>query len=164
MRNPRRLIVRLLWVASLAGCASSRPVFDMRPVNDGALNAQWPEVLRTRYQCEDAVVGTALQAVRAGHIYPARIPIESDRGHLVCDIVGEMWPVRVRAFQTDSGLVEQWEFQWGSQQGGHPATRTNIYGSNPDPGRPAISRNVYQTGSVSFQGPTPHLLRLVWFR
>jgi hypothetical protein len=164
MRSTRSRILPVLLLASLAGCASWRPVFDIRPVNDGALNAQWPEVLRTRYQCEDAVVGAALEAVRAGHTYPGRIPTDSDQGKLVCDIVGKMWPVRVRAFQTDSGLVEQWEFQWGPQQGGHPATTTNIYGSNPDPGRPAISRNVYQTGSVSFQGPTPHLLRLVYFR
>ena len=164
MRSTRNRILPVLWLTSLAACASARPVFVIRPVNDGALNAQWPEVLRTRYQCEDAVVGAALQAVREGHTYPYRIPIDSDQGKLVCELVGERWPVRVRAFQTDSGIVEQWEFQWGPQQGGHPATRTNIYGSNPDPGRPAISRNAYQTGAVSFQGPTPHLLRLVYFR
>jgi hypothetical protein len=164
MRNTRSGMLPVLWLTSLAACASARPVFVIRPVNDGALNAQWPEVLRTRYECEGAVVGAALQAVRAGHTYPSRMPIASDQGKLVCDVVGEMWPVRVRAFATDSGIVEQWEFQWGPQQGGHPATTTNIYGSNPDPGRPAISRNSYQTGSVSFQGPTPHLLRLVYFR
>lgn len=163
MRNPRGLVLRLLWLASLAACASARPIFEMRPVNDGAFNAQWPEVLRTRYQCEDGVVGAARQAVRAGFAPHSRFLLDSDRGKLVCELAGEVWPVRVRAFQTDSGVVEQWEFRLTTQQG-HPATTTNIYGPSPDPGRPAISRNVYSTQSVSFQGPTPHLLRLAFFR
>jgi len=160
MRSPRRLVLRLLWLASLAACASARPTFVVRPVDDGVLNSQWPELLRTRYQCENAVVGVALQAVRRGLAFESRVPIDSDRGRFVCDLAGEMWPVRVRAFETDSGIVEQWEFQ-GTPQQGHPGTRANIYGSNPGPGRPAISTNVYQTGSVYFEGPTPHLLRLV---
>jgi hypothetical protein len=163
MRSTRSRILPVLWLTSLAACASARPVFDMRPVNDGVFNAQWPEVLRTRYQCEDAVVGAALQAVRAGYRPHSRFPLESDRGTLVCDLAGEMWPVRVRAFQTDSGIVEQWEFRLATQEG-HPATTANIYGPSPELGRPAISRNIYQTASVSFQGPTPHLLRLTYFR
>ena len=108
MRNPPRLVLRWLYLASLAACASARPVFDMRPVNDGLLSPEWPELLRTRYLCETAVVGTSLEAVRTGHV------------------------------------VEQWEFQ-----------------GMPPRGQPAVSANLYQTGSVYFEGPAPHLLRLV---
>ena len=160
MRSLRRLVLPMLSLTFLAACASARPAFSLRPVNDGVLNPEWPEALRTRYQCENTVVGAALEAVRMGRPFVSRFPIDSDRGRLVCDLAGEMWPVRVRAFETDSSIVEQWEFQ-GVPQQGHPATRANIYGPNPGPGRPAISANVYQTRSVYFEGPTPHLLRLV---
>jgi hypothetical protein len=160
VRSSRRLVLGLLGLASLAACASARPTFVVRPINDGLFNPEWPEALRTRYECENAVVGAALEAVRMGRAFVSRFPIDSDRGRLVCDLAGEMWPVRVRAFETDSGVVEQWEFP-GTPQQGHPATRANIYGPNPGPGRPAISANVYQTWSVYFEGPTPHLLRLV---
>jgi hypothetical protein len=166
MRNPRRLVLRLVWLASLTACASLRPVFDVRPINDGLFNPEWPELLRTRYGCEGAVVGAALQAVREGHTYPYVMPRESDLGTFVCDLVGGMWPVRVRAFQADSGNVEQWEFRppFMSQQG-NPATSANIYGPTPDPGRPALSGNNYgQAFSVFFEGPTPHLLRVYRFR
>ena len=163
MRKPGRLLLRLLWLASLAACASARPVFDMRPINDGAFNTQWPEALRTRYQCEEVVVGPALAAVRNGYAPSSRFPVDSDRGRLVCDLGGLKWPVRVRAFETDSGIVEQWEFQGTQQPEGHPGTTANIYGPNPAQGRAAISRNIYQTYSMFLEGPTPHLLRVVRF-
>ena len=147
MRSPRRLTLRLLWLASFAACASARPVLHVRPVNDGVFNPQWPELLRTRYQCENAVVGAALQAVAAGHTYASRFLVASDRGKFVCDLAGEIWPIRVRAFETDAGIIEVWEFQ----------------GPTPQQGRSAISSNVYQTWSVSFEGPTPHRLRVAQF-
>jgi hypothetical protein len=145
MGNPRRLVLPILWLAFLGACASPRPAFVVRPVNDGVFDPEWPELLRTRYQCENAVVGAALQAVRTGHAFESRFPIDSDRGTYVCDLAGVMWPVRVRAFATDAGIAEEWEFQ----------------GPMPAEGRPAISANVYQTRSAFFEGPTPHLLRLV---
>jgi len=163
MRKPGRLLLQLLWLASFAACASARPVLEMRPINDGMFNARWPEVLRTRYQCDDAVVGPALAAVRSGFLLVSRFPIDSDRGSLVCDLGGLSWPVRVRAFETDSGIVEQWEFQPTQGQQGHPGTTANIYGPNPAQGRAAISRNIYQTYSMFLKGPTPHLLRVVRF-
>lgn len=156
-------ILPVLWLASLAACAGVRPVFEMRPIKDGAFDARWPEVLRTRYQCDDAVVGPALAAVRNGSARSARFPVESDRGSLVCDLGDLKWPVRVRAFETTSGIAEQWEFQDTRQPDGHPGTTANIYGPNPAQGRAAISRAIYQTYSMFLEGPTPHLLRVVRF-
>jgi hypothetical protein len=137
-------ILPVLWLASLAACASA-PLFVMRPVNDGLLNRDWPELLRTRYQCENAVVGAVLQAVREGYAFAYRVPTEGDRGKSVCDLADVMWPVRVRAFEKDAGIVEEWEFQ----------------GRTAQQGRPAISANLYQTWVAYFEGAAPQSLRLV---
>jgi hypothetical protein len=161
MTKPGRFLQRLVWLASLVGCASARPVFEMQPINGNTLNARWPEVLRTRYRCDSDVVGSALVAVTDGFVLQSRRPVDSDRGSHVCELLlGLRWPGRVRAFETDSGILELWEFRGTEQQGGHPGTRANVYGPNPAQGREGIGSSPW-TYSMFLEGPEPHLLRVV---
>ncbi len=159
---PGRIDLRVLWIASLAACASGQAVFEIRPIRDGVFNAQWPDVLRTRYQCDETVVEPARAALRNG-VAPlsGRLPEQSDIGSLVCDLGSLIWPERVRAYVTASGLFEQWEFKLTRQQAGHPGTRANIFGPSPAQGRGGVGPDVYMTYVMSLEGPRPHLLRLV---
>ena len=80
----------------------------------------------------------------------------------MCDLPGELWPVRVRAFETASGIREQWEFLPNRYQA-RSAARASTFNGGSAQVRPAINSNSYQTYSVFFEGPTPHLLRVVRF-